>query len=94
MIKPFDNGGLESIVDSVIQKSLMSDTTLRSFIPPQFLKMNPKLRQIYRFEIWIIPKDMQIDLNIFITRLVTDLQHKYVGSHKNNSAYSTTSDAH
>ena len=51
MIKPFDNGGLESIVDSVIQKSLMSDTTLRSFIPPQFLKMNPKLRQIYRFEI-------------------------------------------
>ena len=46
MIKPFDNGGLESLVDSVTHKVLISDTTLRSFIPPQVRKMTPKLCQI------------------------------------------------
>ena len=35
MIKQSDNGGLWSGVDSVLQKFLISDTTLRSFIPPQ-----------------------------------------------------------
>ena len=47
MIKQSDNGGLWSGVDSVIQKFLIKDTTLRSFIPPQFRKMTPKLCQIF-----------------------------------------------
>ena len=34
MIKPFENGELSSVVDYVTQKVLISDTTLRSFIPP------------------------------------------------------------
>ena len=34
MIKPSDNGGLVSAVDSVTQKVLICDTILRSFIPP------------------------------------------------------------
>ena len=29
MIKPFENGGLKSVSDSVTQKVLISDTTLR-----------------------------------------------------------------
>ena len=33
MIKPYDNCGLVSVVDYVTQKVLISDTTLRSFIP-------------------------------------------------------------
>ena len=33
-IKPSDNGGLDSVVDSVTNKVLISDTKLRSFIPP------------------------------------------------------------
>ena len=37
---------------------------------------------------------MQINLNIFRTDIVSYLQHKSVGIHTYNSAYSTTSDAH
>ena len=46
MIKTSDNGGLASVVDSVTHKVLISDTTLRSFIPPQVCKITPKVRQI------------------------------------------------
>ena len=46
MIKPFENGGLDSVVDSVTQKLIISDTTLRSFIPPQVCEMTPKLCQV------------------------------------------------
>ena len=46
MIKTYDNGGLVIVVDSVTHKLLISDTELRSFIPPQVRKMNPKLHQI------------------------------------------------
>ena len=74
MIKPPDNGGLESVVDSVTHKLLISGTTLRLFIPPQVCKMAPKLRQIFGCELCIIPKDIQIDINRFITTLVTNLQ--------------------
>ena len=63
MIKPYDNGGLESVFDSVPQKALISDTTLRSFIPPQVRKMTHRLCQICGCELCIIPKDMQIDLD-------------------------------
>ena len=42
MIKPYKNGGLMSVVDSVTHKLLISDKTLRSFIPPQVQKMTPK----------------------------------------------------
>ena len=38
MIKPFDNGLMESLVDSVTHKILISDTTLRSCITPQVRK--------------------------------------------------------
>ena len=41
MIKPSDNGGLVSAVDSVTQKVLICDTILRSFIPPQVWKLLP-----------------------------------------------------
>ena len=46
MIKPYDNGGLESVVYSVTHKLLISDTTLRSFMLPQVLKTTAILRQI------------------------------------------------
>ena len=46
MIKPYENGGLASVVDSLTQKVLISDTTLRSFIPPQVRKTTDKLRHI------------------------------------------------
>ena len=72
MIKPFDNGGLASVVDSPTNKVLISDTTLTSFLTPQVSKMTPKLRQICRCELCIIPKDIHIDLNIFRTILVTE----------------------
>ena len=58
MIKPSKNGGLASVVDSVINKVLISDTTLRSFIPPTVRKITPKLRQIFGCDICIISKDM------------------------------------
>ena len=34
MLKPSYNGGLESVFDSATHKLLISDTILRSFIPP------------------------------------------------------------
>ena len=46
MRKPFDNGGLENVFDSVTHKFLISDTALRSFIPPKVRKMTPRLRHI------------------------------------------------
>ena len=58
MIKPFGNGGLESVFYSVTQKVLIIDTTLASFITPQVSKMNPNLRQIFCYELYIIPKNM------------------------------------
>ena len=93
MIKPPDNGGLVSVVDSATHKVLISDTTLRLFIPPQVRKMTPKLRQICGCEICIITKDMNIDLNIYRTRLVINLKHKYVVIHTHNNLFSTKSSA-
>ena len=63
MIKSFENGELASVVDSVTQKLLISDTTLRSFIPPQVRKRTTKLRQNCGYEICIITKDIQVDFN-------------------------------
>ena len=45
-VKPSKNSVLASVVGSVAQKLLMSDTTLRLFIPSQVRKVNTKLRQI------------------------------------------------
>ena len=58
-IKLSYNGGVVSVFDSVTHKVLISDTILRLFITPQVRKMTPKLRQICRCEIFIIPKDIQ-----------------------------------
>ena len=41
-IKLFDNGMLASVIDSVTHKLMVSDTRIRSFIPPQVHKMTPK----------------------------------------------------
>ena len=60
MIKQSENGGLESVVDYITHKVMISDTILRLFIPPQFRKMTAKLRQICGCEICIIPKYMHI----------------------------------
>ena len=73
MIKPYGNFVLVSVVDYVTHKALIIDTALRSFIPPQVRKMTPKLCQIFRCEICIILKDMQIGLNRFRTMLAIDL---------------------
>ena len=43
MIKPSDNGGSESVVDSVTREVMISDRTLRLFIPPQVRKMTTRL---------------------------------------------------
>ena len=91
-IKPFENGGLARIVYSRTHKVLISDTTLRLFIPPQVRKMTPKLRQICGCEIYIIPKNTKTDLNIFRTRTVTDFQHKSFGRHTRNILFITFSD--
>ena len=64
-IKPYGNGRLENVVDSVTQKVPISDATLRSFIPPQVWKITPRLRQICGCELCMIPKGINIDLNIF-----------------------------
>ena len=56
--------------------------------------MNPRLRQICGYELCIITKDIHIDVNIFRTNIVTDLQQKYVGIYTTNSVYSTTSAAY
>ena len=64
MIKLFDNGELVSVDDYVTHKVPISDKTLRSFIPLRVCKINPKLRKIFRCDIFIIIKDMKIDSNI------------------------------
>ena len=91
MIKPSDNSGFQIVADSVTQKFLISDTTLRLFISPHVIKMTPVLCQICGCEICIIPKDIYIYLNGFITNLVIYLQHNYVGRHTHKSVFSTTS---
>ena len=91
MIKPFNNGGLMNVVDSMTHKVMISDTTLRLFIPSQVRKMTPKLRQICGCELCIITKYMQIYLNIPRTRLVTYLQNTSVEIHTHNSLFITTS---
>ena len=63
MIKPFDNGGLASVADSVTHKLMINDTKFRSFIPPKVCEMTPKLRQICVYELCTITKDIQIDIN-------------------------------
>ena len=94
MIKPYDNGGLYSVFDSLTHKFLISDTTLTLFIPPQVSTMTLRLRQICGCDICIVPNDMQIDLNRFRTKLVTYLQYNYVGRNTRNSEFSTTSATH
>ena len=94
MIKLSDNGRLEIVLYSVAHKNLISDTALRFLIPPQVRKMTPRLLQIRGCDIFIIHKDIQINLNIFRTKVVSYLQHESVGRNTGNSAYSTTSAAH
>ena len=94
MIKASDNYGLDSVVDSEANKFLISDTTLRSFIPPQVSKTNPRLRQICGCESCTILKDMQIDINISRKNIVTELKHKPVGRHTFISIFYTTGDSH
>ena len=72
------------------QSVLISDTSLRLFIPPQVHKMTPKLSRICGCNLCTITKDMQIDLNRFRTDLLIDLKHKYIGRHILNSSFSTT----
>ena len=71
MIKPYDNGVLESVVVSVAHKFLISGTTLRSFRPPQIRKMTPRLLHICGCYLWIIPQNMHINLNKFRISLET-----------------------
>ena len=95
MIKPYVNGGLASLVDSVTLKLLLSDTTLRSFIPPQFQEMTFELHQVCGCEpFYIIHKGTKIDLNIFRTILVTYYQQNNFVRHTQNSPFRTTSAAH
>ena len=65
MVNQSDNGGLDSVVDYVTKRVLISDTTLRLFILPHVIKTTPRLRQGFGCDICIIPKDMQIDSNRF-----------------------------
>ena len=51
IIKLSDNCGWESLVDSVIHKILINDTTLRLFIPEKVRNMATRLRQICGWEI-------------------------------------------
>ena len=94
MIKPYENGGLESVVGYVTQKYPISDASLRLLIPPQVWKMTTILRQICEYELCIITKDMNIDLNRLRTRLVTYLQQKSVGRNTHKFLSSNTSAAH
>ena len=64
------------------------------FSPPQVREMTAKLCQICGCDIFIIPKDMHIDLNIFRRRLVKYLQQKSLGRHTYKSLFVTTSAAH
>ena len=84
---------LESVLYSVTQKVLISDTTLRLFILTQVRKMTSILRQICECEICIITKDIQIDLIRSRTKIITFLQHKSVERYKFNIPYSTISAA-
>ena len=93
IIKPSENG-LESVFDSVKYKFLLSDTILRSFIPPQVLKMTPQICQIGGCDICIIIKGTHIDLKGYRKKLVADLQQKSFGRHTRNSVFSNTSAAH
>ena len=54
--------------------------------------MDPKLRKVFGCKIFIITKDMNMDLNIPRINLTTDLQQKCVGIHTRNSAYINKSD--
>ena len=94
MIKPSNNCGFLIVVDPMTHKVLISDTTLGSFIPPQVRKMAPKLLLIFGYKLCIIPKDIQIDLNIFITILVIYLQQKSARIHTRNSLIITRSAVH
>ena len=94
MIKTSDNDGLGIVVDSVTLEIMISDTTLRLFIPLQVRKKNPRLRQICGCDILISPKVIQIDFNRPRTKIVTDLQQKYVRRNTCNSEVSTTSASH
>ena len=58
IIKPSENDGLVGVVDSGTDKVLISDTTFKSFIPPQDRKITTKLSQICGCELCIIPKDI------------------------------------
>ena len=77
-----------------MQNVLISDTALRSFISPQVREMTTRLCQICGCELCIIPNYMQVSLNIFRTKLVTDLQKISVGRHTRNITFSNTSSAH
>ena len=70
MVKPYENSALKTIVYSVMQKSLIIDTSLRSFIPPQVWKITPRLRQICVYDLCRTPMDIQIYLNKLIKKLV------------------------
>ena len=93
-IKQLGKGELEIVVDYVTHKVLIMNTSLSSFTPPQVCKITHKLRQICGYGIYIIPRDIQTNLNGFRTRLVTDLNQKSVFRHTNNSLCITTSAAH
>ena len=94
MIKPYQNDGLAIVVEYVTEKILISDTILRSFILPQICKMTPKLCHICGCEICIIPKGIQLYLNIFRTRLITYPQQKCFGRHTRKNLSITTSALH
>ena len=94
MIKPSNNSGLESVVDSVTSKALISDRPLRLFIPPQVCKTTPRLRHIWGYCLCIITKYMHIDLNVSRKNIVTYSKHNCVRIHTHNSSYITTSTAH
>ena len=91
-IKVIKNSGLKSLIDYVTHILLISDTLLRSFIPPQVCKITPKLCHICGCELCVIPKDVKIDLNRYRRRLVTVLQKKSVGIHTDNILFISTSD--
>ena len=56
--------------------------------------MTAKLRHTCGYEICIITKYVQVDLNRFITIIVTDLQQKSVGRKTRKVLFSTTSASH
>ena len=94
MIKPSENGGLKSVIYLVTQKFLISDKTLRLFIPPQVWKMNPGLRKIWKCELFIIPKYTKVDLNIYETKLLRYLQQNSDWGHTRKNIFSTINDAY